>query len=74
MDVGFLLFHSHDKLYNCVYLAINSEGNILSHAKETGSYTEGVTGPARQKEQRQPHQDRWGFESALIWVCLGAPA
>ncbi|XP_011850847.1 PREDICTED: sugar phosphate exchanger 3 isoform X4 [Mandrillus leucophaeus] len=44
MDVGFLLFHSHDKLYNCVYLAINSEGNILSRAKETGSHTEGVTG------------------------------
>lgn len=24
--------------------------------------------PVRQKEQCQPHQDRWGFESALIWV------
>uniref|UniRef100_A0A2K5QQ29 Solute carrier family 37 member 3 n=1 Tax=Cebus imitator TaxID=2715852 RepID=A0A2K5QQ29_CEBIM len=34
-----------DKLYNCVYLAVNSEGNILSHAKETSSHIEGVTGP-----------------------------
>ncbi|XP_063497731.1 sugar phosphate exchanger 3 isoform X11 [Symphalangus syndactylus] len=50
MDVGFLLFHSHDKLYNCVYLAINSEGNILSRAKETGSHIEGVTG-ARETER-----------------------
>uniref|UniRef100_A0A2K5EWF6 Solute carrier family 37 member 3 n=1 Tax=Aotus nancymaae TaxID=37293 RepID=A0A2K5EWF6_AOTNA len=32
-----------DKLYNCVYLAVNSEGNILSHAKETSSHIEGVT-------------------------------
>uniref|UniRef100_A0A2K6UZ64 Solute carrier family 37 member 3 n=1 Tax=Saimiri boliviensis boliviensis TaxID=39432 RepID=A0A2K6UZ64_SAIBB len=32
-----------DKLYNCVYLAVNSEGNILSHGKETSSHVEGVT-------------------------------
>uniref|UniRef100_A0A8C9LZE8 Solute carrier family 37 member 3 n=1 Tax=Piliocolobus tephrosceles TaxID=591936 RepID=A0A8C9LZE8_9PRIM len=47
MDVGFLLFHSHDKLYNCVYLAINSEGNTLSRAKETGSHIKGVTGACK---------------------------
>ncbi|XP_008582976.1 PREDICTED: sugar phosphate exchanger 3 isoform X2 [Galeopterus variegatus] len=49
MDVGFLLFHSHDKLYNCVYLTINSEGSIVSCAKETSSRIEWVTGAHKKK-------------------------
>uniref|UniRef100_A0A2K6EWC5 Solute carrier family 37 member 3 n=1 Tax=Propithecus coquereli TaxID=379532 RepID=A0A2K6EWC5_PROCO len=40
MDVGFLLFYSHDKLYNSIYLTINSEGSTLSCTKETSSHIE----------------------------------
>lgn len=44
MDVGVLLLHSYDKLYNSIYFTINSEGNMLSHAKTTSSLIERVTG------------------------------
>lgn len=44
MDVGFLFFYFYDKLYNCVYFVINSEGNIFFFVKEIGLYIEGVIG------------------------------
>ncbi|XP_065739760.1 sugar phosphate exchanger 3 isoform X5 [Phocoena phocoena] len=44
MDVGFLLFHSYDKLHNSIYFTINSEGNMLSYAKTRSSHIEWVTG------------------------------
>uniref|UniRef100_A0A8C2RXM3 Major facilitator superfamily (MFS) profile domain-containing protein n=1 Tax=Capra hircus TaxID=9925 RepID=A0A8C2RXM3_CAPHI len=61
MDVGFLLFHSYDKLHSSVYFTINSEGNMLSYAKTTNSHIE-VTGA---------HKRTSGLLLLLIHPILG---